>query len=224
MKKENLQRKYAPACDDLEVPLEKKVIEVRKVNDWQVETDTGFVDIDSINKTVPYQIWEIRTKNDKLEGAPEHVIFRDNWEQVYLKDLKVGDKIITKNGIEPVIFVKPTNRIENCYDLVLSENSNRRFYSNNILSHNSTLYTIFALHYCMFNPDKTVLLCANKEKTVKDLLNRIKFAYMKLPSFLKIGIVNWSAIKALITSSSSKSSCSSKNCLKGAFLILDIRT
>ena len=193
MKKENLQRKYAPACYDLEVPLEKKVIEVRKVDDWQVETDTGFVDIDSINKTVPYQIWEIRTKNNKLEGAPEHVIFRDNWEQVYLKDLKVGDKIITKNGIEPVIFVKPTNRVENCYDLVLSENSNRRFYSNNILSHNSTLYTIFALHYCMFNPDKTVLLCANKEKTVKDLLNRIKFAYMKLPSFLKIGIVNWSA-------------------------------
>ena len=166
MKKENLQRKYVPACDDLEVPLEKKVIEVRKVNDWQVETDTGFVDIDSINKTVPYQIWEIRTKNDKLEGAPEHVIFRDNWE-VRKNDADPA----TVRGDEPATatvdavygkarakkILKPGNQPENSYGTDAAKRSVR-----------STMIGPRSCHEKMFRHGSAVLPAGGRNRLRQD--------------------------------------------------------
>jgi len=49
----------------------------------------------------------------------------------------------------------------------------------------STSYTVFALWYCLSNKDKSVLICANKFKTAKDILSRIKMAYEELPMWLK---------------------------------------
>jgi len=49
----------------------------------------------------------------------------------------------------------------------------------------STGYTVFALHYVLCNKDKSVLICANKFKTAKDILSRIKMAYEELPMWLK---------------------------------------
>ena len=57
----------------------------------------------------------------------------------------------------------------------------------------STAYTVFALWYCLTNQDKSVLICANKFKTAKDILSRIKLAYEELPMWLKPGIVEWNA-------------------------------
>ena len=54
-----------------------------------------------------------------------------------------------------------------------------------ILSHNSTSYTVFALWYAIRNKDKKVLICANKFKTAKDILSRIKMAYEMLPNWMK---------------------------------------
>lgn len=54
-----------------------------------------------------------------------------------------------------------------------------------ILSHNSTSYTVFALWYAIKNKDKKVLICANKFKTAKDILSRIKMAYELLPNWMK---------------------------------------
>ena len=62
-----------------------------------------------------------------------------------------------------------------------------------ILSHNSTSYTVFALWYAIRNKDKKVLICANKFKTAKDILSRIKMAYEMLPNWMKPGIVTWNA-------------------------------
>lgn len=172
------------------------VIEERELTGIKVLSDTGYVNVNSIVKKGPFQVWEVRTKFDRILAADKHILFKKDFKEVFVKDLKEGDKIITKNGLEPVLFVKPTNQIEYMYDLVLGEDSNQRYYvgdDQSILSHNSTIFTVFALYYCLFNSDKTILLCANKEKTVKEILSRIKLAYMKLPAFLKIGITNWSS-------------------------------
>lgn len=179
--------------------IKNPVIEERKVSNMYVEADTGFVPVESIVKKIKYQVWIVKTPSDIYECADKHIFFKKDFKEVFVRDLKVGDKIMTKNGLESVIFVQPTTRMEHMYDLVLGEGSNQRYYAfnknpdNPILSHNSTIYTVFALHYCIYNKDKTVLLCANKEKTVKELLSRIKMAYMKLPPFLKTGVVNWSS-------------------------------
>ena len=57
----------------------------------------------------------------------------------------------------------------------------------------STAYTVFALWYAIGNKDKSVLICANKFKTAKDILQRIKLAYEELPLWLKPGIIEWNA-------------------------------
>jgi len=33
------------------------------LNDWEIDTDTGWEPLASINKTVPYSVWEIETEN-----------------------------------------------------------------------------------------------------------------------------------------------------------------
>jgi hypothetical protein len=49
------------------------------------------------------------------------------------------------------------------------------------------------LWYALINKDKAILICANKFKTAKDILSRIKMAYEELPQWLKPGIMEWNA-------------------------------
>ena len=55
----------------------------------------------------------------------------------------------------------------------------------------STSYTVFCLWYILTNKDKTILICANKFGTAKDILQRIRMAYEELPNWLKPGVVEW---------------------------------
>lgn len=70
------------------------------------------------------------------------------------------------------------------YDLSINS-KNHRFYTNGILSHNSTAYSVYILWYILMNENKSVLICANKFKTAKDILSRVKMAYEMLPNWLK---------------------------------------
>jgi hypothetical protein len=76
---------------------------------------------------------------------------------------------------------------------VLKKLQNNRF---NILTQSrqsgkSTIITIFICWFILFNRDKNVAILANKGKTAKMLLGRIKFAYELLPDFLKDPVVEW---------------------------------
>lgn len=62
---------------------------------------------------------------------------------------------------------------------------------------------IFILHYLIFNPDKSVLILANKEEQAKDLLRKIKLAYELLPMWMKLGIKTWN-VKSIILENGSK--------------------
>ena len=50
------------------------------------------------------------------------------------------------------------------YDIDINS-KNHRFFTNDILSHNSTSYSIYVLWYAITNQDKTILICANRLKT-----------------------------------------------------------
>ena len=76
------------------------------------------------------------------------------------------------------------------YDISV-KHKNHRFYSNGILSHNSTSYSIYCLWYCLINENKNILICANKLKTAVEILSRIKMAYQMLPAWLKPGVLTW---------------------------------
>ena len=61
----------------------------------------------------------------------------------------------------------------------------------------------FLLHYVLTNPDSTVAILANKERTAIEILSRLKFAYEQLPWFLKPGVIEWNK-KSIILANGEK--------------------
>ena len=115
----------------------KKFTDVINVSDYEIETDTGWEDIKTIGKTISYQVWKITTENFSLQCANNHIVFDENMNEIFVKDLNITNKIQTKNGLEKITNIEKTNNFIEMYDLELQNNSNRRFYTSGILSHNS---------------------------------------------------------------------------------------
>jgi KaiC/GvpD/RAD55 family RecA-like ATPase len=125
---------------DLSLSVERKFEESFDVNDWEIETDTGWSPIKRIGKTIPYDVWEIKTISGKsIKCADDHILFDDTYDQIFAKDLNKDtrpDRIITKDGAELVEYSKELGYTENMYDLEVDD-SNHRYWTNDILSHNS---------------------------------------------------------------------------------------
>lgn len=123
-------------------------------NDWEVLTPQGWIDIDGVGKTRPYTQWEICTftydgKKRKITCADEHILGRcDNLNfgemsydltEILAEDVKVDDFLMTIDGPENVIYVKELKNEQkvNMYDLQIADGSNRHYYTNGFLTHNS---------------------------------------------------------------------------------------
>lgn len=128
----------------------KKIVETKKVSDYEVLTDDGFVDIENLHKTIPYQVYELKTKTGKtLKCADNHIVFNHNMNEVFVINLKPGELIFIANDmgelvIDEVEYIKDLEYKEEMYDLELTENSNRRYYTNGILSHNTHLAKVLS--------------------------------------------------------------------------------
>jgi len=76
---------------------------------------------------------------------------------------------------------------------LLNDYANNRF--NIVLTSRQTGKTIttasFLVHYLVFNGYKSVALVANKAKTAREILHRMKRMYEGLPFFLQPGVVEW---------------------------------
>ena len=53
----------------------------------------------------------------------------------------------------------------------------------------STTCVSYLLHYALFNANVNIAILANKASTARDLLNRLQFAYEKLPKWMQQGIL-----------------------------------
>lgn len=142
------------------------------VNNYEIETDTGFVDIVSLNKTIPYLKYIIETENGKrLECADNHILFTDKMEEIFAKELKIGDSILTKDGVEKISEITNTNIYEEMYDIELCENSNHRYYTNEILSHNTLLAKKLAKE--MFGSEDALIRLDMSEYPDKTAVNKL---------------------------------------------------
>jgi hypothetical protein len=130
----------------------KKITKTTKISDYEVLTDDGFVDIEALHETIPYEVYHLKLSDGKeLKCADNHIVFyKDDMEEVFVKDLNVGDKILVEQdgvlGETEVIEVTNLGYEEVMYDLELKEGSNRRYYTNGILSHNTMLAKLLAEH------------------------------------------------------------------------------
>lgn len=137
-------------------------------------------------------MWNIVLENgDSLQGADEHILIDENYNEVFIKDCIVNKtKIMTRSGPSTVVRVENLGNPEHMYDVTV-DSEDHRFWSGNMLSHNTTTATVLILHYILFNEHKSVALLANKGDTAREILSRIKLAYEALPMWLQQGIVEW---------------------------------
>jgi len=129
---------------DFKITLEKLATLQEKLNiidkEIKVETPNGFLPIKAIGITSPNsEKIKIKTKDFEISGSPSHrVKYLEEW--IFLKDIKVGDKVNTINGIQEIIGVINDYRKEDLWDI---EVEGSEYYSNGILSHNSCILEIF---------------------------------------------------------------------------------
>lgn len=196
--------------NDLLKTITRKFIDIINIKNWQVlSINNQFTDILTINKTVKYLEYQITSESGKkLKCADNHIIITSDDEEIFAKDC-LGKYVITDSGIEKITNVVKTTKSKYMYDLELTDN--HLYYTNGILSHNTTTYTIYALWLCMFHSEKKIMLLANKADTALEILSRIRMAYEYCPAFLKPGVFVWnkgevvfanrSAIKGFATAS-----------------------
>lgn len=162
----------------------KKVYDLKKnkkftksfdLSDYEILTDTGFKDIINLHETIPYKVWELKLSNGyKLECADDHIVFDNNKNEIFVKDLETGDRILTDDGVHIVISIKETDKVENMYDFELSNDSDRRYYTNGILSHNTELAKQISNY--MFESEDSLIRVDMSEYMEKISLTRIQGA------------------------------------------------
>ena len=170
---------------------EEKLIKSFQLDGIKVLSDEGWTNATHIHFTKPFEIYKLKLENGmSLDCADEHIVFTSGFEEKWVKDLTVDDYVITENGLSRVVSVKRTRKIVNMCDLTV-DNEKHSYYTNGILSHNTTTSAVFMLHYILFNVDKNALVLGNKRKTAVEILDKAKKIYLELPYFLKPGIYKW---------------------------------
>ena len=129
--------------------VERKFVNSVNLSNLEIETDTGWEPVTAIHKTVPYKKWIVQTESGlQLECADTHILFDDQFNEIFVKDIIVNQtKVLTANGSELVTVLTELSNKEHMYDVTV-DSDNHRYYTNNFLSHNTTI--INALSYAMY--------------------------------------------------------------------------
>jgi len=169
----------------------KKVINIIPTNGLYVESDYGFVPVEEINLTQPYNMNVVELEDGNyLECADSHIVYCKGHIEKFVNELSCDDYIITKQGLSKVKTIKKTKHHISMFDLTI-DGPEPSYYTNNILSHNTISASIVLLHYVLFNNNKGCMIVANKGKTVIEIVRKIKDIYKLVPFFLKQGVINW---------------------------------
>jgi hypothetical protein len=181
-------------CDSLlegvyNSPLYDKFIEAYRVNNLQVSTPNGWVDIEGIGKTIEFDEWEIFTSGGKhLICADKHLLYRCDridfankscqLTEIYCKDLKLGDFIMTADGPEMLMDINKNGKKSHMYDLQLASGSNKQYYTNSILSHNSLWMQNFAIRSADMGYN---VLYITLEMSERKVMKRLGSMRLKIP-------------------------------------------
>ena len=118
--------------------LQSEIAEEYDVTDTQVLTPNGWRKVNKVYKTIPLETVRIVTSNCELICSLQHLIKTPSgWVHAYT--LCQGDIVLTENGAEVILLTEETGELEALYDITVDDPSGE-FYSNGILSHNSTTF------------------------------------------------------------------------------------
>ena len=169
----------------------RKFVEEIYTDLWEVETPTGWQTFSGIGKTIEYDEWEIITESGKnLICADKHILIDENFNGKFCEDFNENEFLQTKNGLEKITEIKKLNKKSNMYDL-FDVGGGNVFYTNDIVSHNTTTVVSYLLHYLVFNDHINIGILANKASTSREILSRLQLAYENLPKWMQQGVVSW---------------------------------
>lgn len=184
-------------------PMEK-FVDIVNIEDMDihVETDDGTAKALEINKTVVMDAYVLVVQSGRrIMCADDHLFYKvifdngvDKWEPTRLDNLIRGDIIVTDSGIgipryDVVTHIHDLNIKLPMYDLSINSTS-KRYYTNGMLSHNTTTVAAFMTWMLCFNADRNIAVMANKEATAIEIVDKIQKFFESLPFFLKPGIIN----------------------------------
>lgn len=200
--------------------IERKFVESIVIPDFlsiSVKSHDGFRKVTHSNLTVPYQVFKLTLENGMfLECADDHVIIDVGNNEVFAKD-SLGIYVNTEYGPSKVVSVEETGTEENMYDL--SVDGDHLYFTNGILSHNTTTLGMDVLHDVIFNPDYRVGITSYKNANVLDFMDRIRYAYENLPWWLKPAVQIYNRFSIVFDNGSSiRSQVTSENTFRGTSL------
>ena len=166
-----------------------KFVEAYDVGNYEVLTKDGFINIEGIGKTIEYDEYKLITSGGKeLICADNHILYKcDNldfitkkcdYEELYCKDLELGDFIMTQDGPEMIMEFSLTGNKSSMYDLQISEGSNKQYYTNGILSHNSLWMQNFAVKSSDMGYN---VLYISLEMSEKKVMKRLGSMRLRIP-------------------------------------------
>lgn len=154
--------------------LENEIAEERSIEhlDVKVAAPEGrFVKVTHVCRTIPMPMWRICTVDFSLECAGKHLV-RGVGGYMQVDQILRGDFIITSNGWQKVTNCEDLKEFRSLYDLRV-ESEDHTYYTNGILSHNSTGLGAAELFKLSLLPNyQSVYITPMKEqsKTIADKL------------------------------------------------------
>ena len=158
----------------------------------KVLTDVGYQPISYIYNTKPFTIYKVVLENGySIECADKHMLFDENLNIIYADELVENlSRIMTDKGPSVVKYVSISKVKVSMCDVSV-DHPYHRYYTNGILSHNSTTTAIFCLWSVLFRNDRNALILSKSGPAGQDLIKKIKDMYLYLPYHLKLGTLKW---------------------------------
>jgi DNA repair exonuclease SbcCD ATPase subunit len=157
-------------------------------SDIKVLTPSGMKKIYAAEVTaINSEIFSLKTKKHELSCSPDHLIKSDN-KWVKAKDFRIGDIIDTKYGPYELTEISKLEYRDDLLDIHVDTNE---YYTNDILSHNSSLLDSF--DYTLYGKTRGKkkrwsALSTLPNRINGELLNRIKFTSNGVNVEVKRGI------------------------------------
>lgn len=168
----------------------RKFVESFNTSEWEVESHDRWKDIISSNKTIKYQVYEVTLESGKtIRCADDHIFIDNNFNEVFAKD-SLNLYLFTKYGKDLVINVTNLHYEDYMYDL--SVDGDHLYYTDDVLSHNTISSATYLLWRSIFhNTQINIGIVANKPKTAREVLDKIKKIFLESPIWLVPGIEVW---------------------------------
>ncbi len=169
----------------------RKFTDVIELDDWLIDTPTGWEDLTCLNQTIEYDVYKIKfISGNSIDVADTHIFIDEFGNEIYAKD-SVGVNIRNRTGIDKVESIIINGSSEQMYDVTVNAN-HHTFYSNDIVSHNTQTTAAYIVHHILFADNiPNVAIMANKGSAAREVMQRIQFMYEYLPKWMQKGVKTW---------------------------------